>query len=393
MPYFQILLLKAIFMRLLLTAIGIIISALVLAQAPDLIPYQAIARDGEGHPLVSTSLIGRFSIHDLALDGAVVWSELQTLNTNALGLFTSQMGSSVPLGNVNWANGPKFLQVELDLGNGFVDLGTQQMLSVPYALHTQRITVNVSSVGDTLFVGNGQFVIVPGISEANSTLITVTTVHTCGASGILNADSSYGVLIDQEGNEYKTIVIGTQEWMAENLNTGIYRNGEVIPTGLSNNAWQNTTAGSWSYYDNDSSFSCPNGKLYNWFACADSAQLCPTGWHVPSDADWTTLTDYLGGLNVAGAKMKMVGNLSQGNGLWTSPNLGATNSSGFSGTPAGYRYMLGSSNYIGNGGLYWSSTEFGAVEAQMRFLNYNLASAGRDQYNKHYGFAVRCVKD
>ncbi len=114
---------------------------------------------------------------------------------------------------------------------------------------------------------------------------------------------------------------------------------------------------------------------------------------MPSNADWTILTDYLGGLNVAGAKMKTVGNLSSGNGLWTSPNLGATNSSGFSGTPAGYRYMLGYTNYIGNGALFWSSTEFGAAQAQMRFLNYNLSSAGQDQYNKHYGFSVRCVRD
>jgi uncharacterized protein (TIGR02145 family) len=380
-------------MRNTLITLFMLIGFALSAQVPALIPYQGVARDGVGQAIANAPIVVRFTIHQADFNGEIEWQELQSLSTNSLGLFSAQLGSSASLANVNWNQGSKFLQVELNLGNGFLEIGTQQMLSVPYALYAQNVAVHVSSVGDTLFVGDGQFVIVPGISDANSPLITGTTTHTCGAAGILNADSSYGTLIDQEGNEYKTIIIGTQEWMAENLNTSIYRNGEVIPKNLSNNAWQNTTQGSWSYYDNDAIHDCPDGKLYNWFACVDSAQLCPTGWHVPSDADWTILTDYLGGLNVAGAKMKTLGNLSSGNGLWTSPNLGATNSSGFSGTPAGYRYMLGYSNYIGNGGLWWSSSEFGAVEAHMRFLNFNLASAGRDQYNKHYGFSVRCVKD
>lgn len=380
-------------MRLKLLLIFMLMFTAVAAQVPRLIPYQAVARDGSGQALVNASLSARFSIHDVTIDGTVVWQEVQSLTTNSLGLFNARLGSSASLEAVNWANGTKFIQVELDLGNGYVDLGTQQMMSVPFALYARDISTRVSATGDTMFVGHDQFVIIPGISAANSNLVTGTTMHTCGALGILNAASSYGTLIDQEGNEYKTIVIGTQEWMAENLNTSIYRNGEVIPTNLSNNAWQNTTSGSWSYYDNDSTQACPNGKVYNWFACVDSAQLCPAGWHVPSDTDWTILTDYLGGLNVAGAKMKTVGNLTTGDGLWTYPNLGATNSSGFSGTPAGYRHMLGYSNYIDNGALFWSSTGYGAAQAQMRFLNYNFESAGQDQYNKHYGFSVRCVKD
>ena len=179
-------------MRLLLCPLALLISALLTAQSPTLIPYQALARDGAGQPLVNTSLIGRFSIHDATLDGALVWQELQSLNTNEVGLFTAQLGNTVSLAEVNWAQGAKFMQVELDLGNGFIDLGTQQMLSVPYALYAQNVSARVSAVGDTLFIGNGQFVIVPAISEANNPLITGTTVHTCGASGILNAASLYG---------------------------------------------------------------------------------------------------------------------------------------------------------------------------------------------------------
>ncbi len=102
------------------------------------------------------------------MDGTVVWQELQTLQTNSLGLFTAQLGSVVSLANVNWSNGEKFLQVELDPGNGFVNIGTQQMLSVPYALYAGSVSLHVSLTGDTLSTGGGSFVIIPGISQANN---------------------------------------------------------------------------------------------------------------------------------------------------------------------------------------------------------------------------------
>ncbi|MFM9006078.1 MAG: hypothetical protein ACKOSR_11340 [Flavobacteriales bacterium] len=235
-------------MRLTLTALAMLISAMLTAQAPALIPYQAIARNAAGEPLVSSTLNARFTIHDGTATGTSVWQELQTVSTSELGLFTVQLGSSVSLANVNWANGAKFMQVELDLGSGFIDIGTQQLLSVPYALHAGSVQLNVSATGDTLFVGDGSFVIVPGISEANNTTnggggtTTGTTLHTCGAPHVHNPNLTYGSMTDQEGNVYKTIVIGTQEWMAENLNTSIYRNGDAIAAGLDNATWSTTTA-------------------------------------------------------------------------------------------------------------------------------------------------------
>ena len=109
------------------------------------------------------------------------------------------------------------------------------------------------------------------------------TSNATGNPNIHNANCTYGVMTDQEGNVYKTIVIGTQEWMAENLNTSIYRNGDAILTNLDNAIWQNTTSGAWAYNSNDSSYAFPYGKLYNWYACVDARQLCPVGWHVPTD--------------------------------------------------------------------------------------------------------------
>jgi uncharacterized protein (TIGR02145 family) len=386
-------------MRLTLTTLALLLSAILFAQAPALIPYQAIARNAAGEPLASSTLNARFTIHDGAATGTSVWQELQTVNTSALGLFTAQLGSSVSLANVNWSNGAKFMQVELDLGNGFVDIGTQQLLSVPYALHAGSVHLDVSATGDTLFVGDGSFVIVPGISEANNTsnggggTTTGTTLHTCGAPNVHNPDLTYGTMTDQEGNLYKTIVIGTQEWMAENLNTSIYRNGDAIATGLDDPAWLTSTSGAWTYFSNDASYACPYGKLYNWYACVDVRQLCPVGWHVPSDVEWMVLTNYLGGASVAGGKMKTTGTVETFTGIWYNPNAEATNNSGFSGAPGGGRYDYGQYTNIGENGYWWSSSEYDFFNSWGRILNNGIGGTLSYYFVKQSGFSVRCLRD
>jgi len=219
------------------------------------------------------------------------------------------------------------------------------------------------------------------------------TAHTCGADSVHNPVKTYGTMTDQQGNVYKTIVIGTQEWMAENLKTTIYRNGDAIANVTNNSQWAGLTTGAWCYYNNNSQYDCPYGKLYNWYAVADPRNVCPTGWHVPTDAEWTTLTSFLGGTYsngelVAGGKMK-----STGLQYWFSPNEAATNESGFSGLPGGYRsYSSGGFSSVGNSGLWWSSTE-SAYNARARDLSYDNGTAYRGNYNKRYGFSVRCLRD
>jgi uncharacterized protein (TIGR02145 family) len=383
-------------MRFLFLSVITMLGGVLFSQAPALIPYQAVARDATGQALNGATINARFTIHDGTATGTSVWQEVQTVTTTALGLFTAQLGSSVPLTGVNWANGSKFMQVEIDLGQGFVDMGTQQMLSVPYALHAGSVSLNVSATGDTLFVGNGEYLIVPGISAANANgggTSTGTTLHSCGAPNVHNPDLTYGSMTDQEGNVYKTIVIGTQEWMAENLNTSIYRNGDAIVTDLDNSAWGATTSGAWSYYNNDASYACPYGKLYNWFACTDARGLCPTGWHVPSDAEWILFANFLGGEGIAGGKTKALGTLESGTGYWLDPNLGATNESGFSGIPSGARYLDGGTGNMGAYCFWWSSSEFDSILAwsQDRLVNNNVAH--RFNNDKNYGFSVRCLRD
>ena len=379
-------------MRLTLTTLALFISILLTAQAPALIPYQGAARNGAGQPLTNASLNARFTIHNQSVDGPSVWQEEQTVSTNSLGLFTAQLGNATSLAAVNWANGSKFLQVELDLGSGYIEIGTQQMLSVPYALHAGSVRLDVSPTGDTLFVGDGSFVIIPGLSEANGYSSGI-TLHTCGTPNVHNAERTYGTMTDQEGNEYKTIVIGTQEWMAENLKTSIYRNGDVIPTGLSTSQWTSTVQGAWAYFQNDASRNCPFGKLYNWYACVDARELCPTGWHVPTDDDWTALSDFLGGEAIAGGIMKTTGVSDTATGLWSAPNSGATNSSGFSGIPGGYRLSQGPYSNLEFIGYYWSSSDFVTLSAYYRFLIYDDVNLTRATGGKGNGFSVRCLRD
>lgn len=204
----------------------------------------------------------------------------------------------------------------------------------------------------------------------------------------------YGSVSDIDGNVYKIIVIGTQTWMAENLKTTKYRNGNLIGTttpatlDISNVTTYPAPKYQWAYADNESNVTT-YGRLYTWYAATDSRNVCPTGWHVPTDSEWTTLTTYLGNANVAGGKLKEAGTSH-----WPSPNTGATNSSGFTALPGGYRYS-GSFVNIGGYGYWWSSTESenNPYTAWYRTMAYDLSSAHGLSCGKSYGSSVRCVKD
>ena len=195
-------------------------------------------------------------------------------------------------------------------------------------------------------------------------------------------------MTDQEGNSYQTIKIGEQEWMAENLRTTSYANGDSIPNVTDANQWENLTTGAWAHYNNDSQYENPYGKLYNWYTVNDSRNVCPTGWHVPSDAEWTVLSDYLGGESVAGGKMK-----STGTQYWESPNAAATNESGFSGLPGGIRINNGSFYELALLGFWWSSTEEGANNSLYSQLRYGDGSVYRDNGGESFGLSVRCLRD
>jgi uncharacterized protein (TIGR02145 family) len=192
---------------------------------------------------------------------------------------------------------------------------------------------------------------------------------------------------DIDGNTYNTVQIGDQVWMSENLKTFRYRNGGLISNVTDNTAWSNSTIGAWSYYNNAEANNAIYGKLYNWYTTLGDT-LCPTGWGVPTDAEWTTLTTYLGGESVAGGKMKTIGTA-----YWESPNTGAINSSGFSVRPGGFRYSDSSFFDIRNFAFFWSATEGVSGIAWNRSLGSGSGGVFRYSYNKSVGASVRCLRD
>ncbi len=206
-------------------------------------------------------------------------------------------------------------------------------------------------------------------------------------TAVFNNSISYGTMTDQDGNIYKTVTIGTQTWMAENLRTTKYNDGTPIPNVIDPTAWKNLSTGAYCNYNNTTSDDtiATYGRLYNWFA-VNTGELAPTGWHVPGDAEWLILVNYLVG--PSGAKLKEAGTTH-----WASPNTGATNETGFTALPGGWRTDNGTFTSIGGYGLWWCATEYDSFEAWQRSMGCNYSDVYIYYNNKKAGYSVRCVKN
>ncbi len=214
-----------------------------------------------------------------------------------------------------------------------------------------------------------------------------------------------GVVMDIDGNVYKTIKIDTQVWMAQNLRTTRYNDGTVIPKVTDNTAWQALTTPAYCWYGNDSTLNAKiYGALYNYYTVADtnSLNVCPTGWHIPSDAEWTVLSDFLiaNGYGFGGSGPDIGKSMASTFGwtYWSTPGTigndqGTNNSCGFAGLTGGYRSSSGTFNYIGNGGFWWSSTEANTYDAWYRYLFYSYDDLRRYSNSRRLGFSVRCLRD
>jgi uncharacterized protein (TIGR02145 family) len=208
-------------------------------------------------------------------------------------------------------------------------------------------------------------------------------------TSVCNQNKTYGTAYDIDGNEYKTIVIGTQTWMAENLRTTHYQNGDSIPNIIDTAQWARLESGAYCNYNNTESLDtiATYGRLYNWYATADSRKLALKGWHVPTAIEWNTLFAYLGGDAVAADKLKEVGNTH-----WADP-FKSDNSSGFTALPGGWRSYPRTSEKIGIYGSWWTSTEFNENFSAFLYLEFFASNVFKDFNYKRNGYSIRCIKD
>jgi len=409
---------------------------------PQAFNYSAVARNAAGQPIATSTIGIQISILKTSTSGTIVYSENHFVNTDAYGLFNLVVGGGAVqsglMSAIDWSADNYYLKVGMDVNGGtnFLTMGTTQLLSVPYALHASTAdsliggvsdfsgdyndltnqpisissisangdtlflsdgqvftTINdnsstneiqqlsVSATGDTLYLQNGGHVIIPGISAANNSGGGGNPLYTPG-NGVTDID----------GNSYSSIIINGQEWMSENLRTTRYANGDSIPNVTDATQWSNLNSGAWAHYNNDSQYENPYGKLYNWFAVSDTRNVCPNGWHASTNDEWLSIADYVGGYEVAGGKMKSVGNIDDSTGLWSSPNL-ATNESGFSGLPGGSRAPDGIFQLMHGHGDWWTSTLLDPNNSYFRYMGNNYIDLSGGSTDLKYGLSVRCIKD
>ena len=330
--------------------LAVLITAGVYSQAPAKISYQAVVRNAAG-ALIKTGNVGiKISILQASETGTAVYEETHTAAPNANGLVTLAIGGgtivSGTVGEINWASGPYFIKTEVDPAGGttYSISGTSELLSVPYALYAAN----------------------SGLSESLKAIV-----------------GKLGILFDIDGNAYKTVKIGNQVWMAENLKVTHYRNGDPIISSLLGSEWKSQTEGAYNYLS-DTTYFADYGLFYNGYAVMDPRNIAPEGWHIPSLAEWTTLVDYLGGETDCYLKLKETGTTH-----WLT-NEGATNESGFTALPGGYIFEDGYGSEMGESGTWWTTNVTAGI---FEWIKIKDAFAYRTGSPYLRGLSVRLVKD
>ena len=293
--------------------------------------------------------------------------QLPTLTTNAVTLVTAT--SAVSGGNIT------------DAGGGIITAR-----GVCWSINeNSTITDNYTDDGS----GTGDFTsLLTGLSPNTTYFLRAYATNSEGTAYGNEVTFTTEQLTDADGNIYSTVIIGTQIWITENLKTTKYNDGTDIPLVTDNTEWASLTTPGYRWYNNDmGTYGDTYGALYNWYA-VNTGKLCPEGWHVPTDEEWTILTDYLGGADIAGGKLKEAGTTH-----WESPNTGATNETGFTALPGGYCSNMGSFVLIGTHGNWWSSSEYMTNNGWKIGLVYNSSSVDSHGAIKIYGFSVRCIMD
>jgi uncharacterized protein (TIGR02145 family) len=371
--------------------IGLIGALITIAQSPQAFKYQTVVRDNSGDLIINQVVSFRIGILQGDIYGTIVYSEIHNTTTNQTGLVSFEIGSgtveSGVFNNINWALYSHFLKVEMDVNGGvsYQLMGISQLLSVPYSLNASSLTLTDEN-------GNSYQITVDTLGHLQTHLIT-SEWQQCGDQ-----------LLDIDGNTYNTVLIGDQCWMKENLKTTVYSNGTPIPNVEDQTAWSNLTIGAYVWSDNDISWKDSYGALYNWYTTVDTSGLCPSGWHVASNDEWTVLTDYIGGeVSPHGDELKSCRQENSPLGgdcntnehpRWNEDDTYyGTDIYGFSGLPGSYRTNNGTFINIGNSGYWWSSTEYSTNNAWNRKLSSYMGYIDRFWTYKRSGRSVRCLHD
>jgi uncharacterized protein (TIGR02145 family) len=396
------------FMKKIYTLLALVLTLITFAQAPQGFNYQATVRNSAGALIVNQNVNFKFNIMLNSATSLPVFSETHMAPTDDLGQVNLVIGTGTAtigsFSSINWGTGNYYLGIELNTGAGYVAMGTTQLLSVPYALYAnssgnaQAATPNLA---DVLAVNNGannlQIKNLANPTDAQDA-VTKSFSEAQLQAQVAQLQAQIDALIEATTAPMPNVTIGTQIWSNTNLDVTTYRDGTPIPQVTDPTAWANLTTGAWCYYNNDTANGAIYGKLYNWYAVAgihdndpntSNKVLAPIGWHIPTDSELTTISTSLGGNLIAGGKMKTTGTS-----LWQSPNTGATNESGFSAIPCGFRNEDGSFNSIGFNFNLWSINESNVNNnGKSRHLSYDLNQFMPGGLPKKRGFSVRCIRD
>jgi uncharacterized protein (TIGR02145 family) len=377
------------------------------------IPYQGVLRDNTGSELSNTSATLQSIIRINSANGPIIFSESHGIVTDEFGYFqiiigTGTVNNSFPnFDQVDWSTNLKFLQIQVNIGSGFVDLGTTQLLSVPYALFADDCDcdMSISPIGDTLFTGGGGYLIVPGISNANPEfggfgIIVLPGNNICAAQQISVTTCGGETSIDFNGYTYDLVEINNQCWFGENLRTESFNDGTPIPNITDNLLWSSSTDPAYCKFANSEAYGSTYGYLYNFYAVTTN-NLCPVGWHVASDCDFMFLENSIG-LTLAqqqagGWRGTNQGTLLKSTNLWFS-NAGTDNFS-FTALPGGYRLysvnaaQAGTFNSRLRYAFFWTSSSLSTSNAYIRSLFFDYSTILRQGYNKSTGASVRCIRD
>ena len=318
---------------------------------------------------------------------------------------SNMLGFRVKLPVQNIGDGPVIILSPDSLNFGTVtkDSSSKKVLRISNAgtAELQINDINITNVafsmlGSTSFyipAGNYRDIEVwftPSLSTSYSALLQINnnSIDSIKVIALNGTGVETGMVTDIDGNMYKTVKIGNQWWMAENLKVTRYRNGDGIPGVTNSSTWCSLTTGAYCNYDNNESYVVTYGRVYNWYAVNDSRNIAPEGWHVPSDVEWQSLVESLGGSSIAGGKMKEIGTSH-----WNAPNAGATNESGFCALAGGLRRIETDYGAMKDHAVFWVSTECNSQEAWRIDLEYNNSVALRSTGDKREGYSIRCIKD